>query len=340
MAIVGLDLGKFKTAYCIQEVDGTVRAEGKVESTRERMGEFLRTLPRQSKLAMEATFNAGWVCDLALELGLDPHLGHPKHLKAISQAKSKTDQIDARKLAHLLRTGFFPETHRPERPIRDLKTLVRQRAYVVRQRTRAKNRIRTLLTGWGIPFPDGTERQGWRALKELPIEGIPGTLLGQMTAQMDFQDAQVRALDALIDAQGTSHPYVPLLETIPGIGRYSALLLACEIDQIERFPSAPQLASFSGLVPTVRNSGTMVRIGHLSKEGNRWMKWILVEAAQHAWRPGNPFHALYERIRRRKGSKVARIAVAREILVAIHAMLTRGEPFRAPRALRKEAIPA
>lgn len=339
MAIVGLDLGKFKTAFCIQEEEGALQAEGKLEMTRESMEGFLRTLPPASKLAMEATFNAGWVCDLALELGLEPHLGHPKHLKAISQAKSKTDQIDARKLAHLLRTGFFPETHLAKKPIRDLKTLVRQRAYIVRQRTRAINRIRTLLTEWGIPFPGRLRNQRWHDLKRMCVEGIPGSILGQVTAHVDFLNAQVKDLDALIDAQETSHPYVALLETIPGFGRYSALLVACEIDKIERFPSASQLASYAGLVPTVRNSGTMVRVGHLSKEGNRWMKWILVEAAQHAWHRANPFHALYERIRRRKGSKIARIAVAREILVAVHAMLTRGESFRAP-ALRKEAIPA
>ncbi len=339
MTIVGLDLGKFKTAFCIQKEDGTLRGEGKLEMNLESMGNFLRTLPPSTRLAMEATYNAGWVCDLALTLGLEPHLGHPKHLKAISQAKSKTDQIDARKLAHLLRTGFFPETHLADLPTRNLKTLVRQRAYLVRQRTRARNRIHTMLTQWGIPFPEESRRKGWRCLKALGLEGLQGELLGQMVSLMDFLDAQVKTLDALIDKQGTSHPYAPLLETIPGFGRYSALLVACEIDKIDRFPSAAQLASFAGLVPSVHNSGTLVRIGHLSKEGNRWMKWILVEAAQHAWRPDNPFHACYERIRRRKGSKVARIAVAREILVAIHAMLTRGEAFRAP-ALRKEAIPA
>lgn len=339
MAIVGLDLGKFKTAFCIMEESGVMRGEGKVEMSRRSMEGFLRTLPASSKLAMEATFNAGWVCDLAQELGLEPHLGHAKHLAAISQAKTKTDQIDARKLAHLLRTGFFPEVHQAARPVRLLKTLVRQRAYLVRQRTRAKNRTHTLLAEWGIESPRRLRRNAVRSLREIQVEGLSGEILGQMVSCVDFLDAQIKELDAKIDAAGTSHAYVSLLETIPGIGRYSALLLACEIDDIRRFPSARQLASYAGLVPTVRNSGTMVRIGHLSKEGNHWMKWILVESAQHAWRGSHPYHALHERIRRRKGSKVARIAVAREIVTAIHAMLMRGEVFRSP-ASRKEAIPA
>jgi len=345
MRIVGMDLGKFKTAVCIMEEDGTVLEEMAVETTRKALGELLQKVPG-AKVAMETTFNCGWVTDLARSLGHEVHVGHTKYLKAISQAKSKTDRIDARKLAHLVRTGYFPDAYVPGPEVRSMRAVVRQRAFLVRERTRIKNRIHAVLSEAGERCPEealfGKAGRAW--LEEAPLDPLRGENLKQLLALIDFLDGQVARVSRRIDRLGLKHPAVERLETVPGISRYGALLIACEVDRIDRFDSPQRFCSYAGLVPTVANSGGSIKIGHLSKEGNRWLKWILVEAAQHAWRSSHPYHVYYSKLKRRKGSRIARVAVARRIAESVYWMLTRDEDFRCP-AGRKEvsestAIPA
>lgn len=345
MRIVGMDLGKFKTSVCVMEEDGTVRTEKVVETTRKALGALLSKVPG-AKVAMETTFNCGWVTDLARSMGHEVHVGHTKYLKAISQAKSKTDRIDARKLAHLVRAGYFPDAYVPAPEVRSLRAVVRQRAFLVRSRTRIKNRIHMVLAETGERCPEealfGKAGRAW--LEEAPLDSLRGENLKQLLVLLDFLDGQITKISRRIDRLGLEHPAVKRLETLPGIGRYGAMLIACEVDRIERFDSPQRFCSYAGLVPTVSNSGNSVRIGHLSKEGNRWLKWILVEAAQHAWRSTHPYHAFYSRMKRRKGSRIARIAVARRIAESVYWMLTRNEDFRCPterkEACQSTAVPA
>ena len=128
---------------------------------------------------------------------------------------------------------------------------------------------------------------------------------------------------------------VKLLITIPGIGELLGLTIASEIGDIARFPSAGKLVGYSGLTPTIKQSGQSSRTGRLSKAGPDTLRWAAVEASQQAWRPNNPWHELYTDIKRRHGkANPAKAAVARKILIAAWHILSRDQPFKpaAPRA--------
>jgi transposase len=122
---------------------------------------------------------------------------------------------------------------------------------------------------------------------------------------------------------------VRLLISIPGVAELLGLTIASEVGDIARFPSARKLVGYSGLTPTIKQSGQSCRTGRLSKAGPDTLRWAAVEAAQHAWRPSNPWHRLYTDIKKRHGkSNPAKAAVARKILIASWHVLARGEPFK------------
>jgi hypothetical protein len=115
---------------------------------------------------------------------------------------------------------------------------------------------------------------------------------------------------------------------MPGIAAYSALLILSEIGDIRRFPSARHLCSYAGLVPAVYASGGTTRRGGLTKQGSKWLRWILVELSIHAINGAPQFRSLYHRVAKRHGRNTGRVAVARAMLKTIYAMLRKGEPFR------------
>jgi transposase len=133
---------------------------------------------------------------------------------------------------------------------------------------------------------------------------------------------------ATIEAQVEHDPQAQLLCTMPGIGPYSALLILSEIGEIRRFPSARHLCSYAGLVPSVYASGGTTRRGGLTKQGSKWLRWILVELSIHAINGAPQFRSLYHRVAKRHGRNTGRVAVARAMLKAIYAMLRKGEAFR------------
>jgi transposase len=131
-----------------------------------------------------------------------------------------------------------------------------------------------------------------------------------------------------ITVQAEANPHARLLQTMPGIGAYSALLILSEIGDIHRFPDSRHLCSYAGLVPSVHASGGKIRLGRLTKQGSSWLRWILVELSVHAINGAPQFRSLYYRVAKKHGRNVGRVAVARAMLTTIYAMLTKQEVFR------------
>ena len=119
-----------------------------------------------------------------------------------------------------------------------------------------------------------------------------------------------------------------LLMTIPGVGYYSALLIKSEIGDVKRFPSAKQLCSYAGLVPSTHASGNVCYHGHITKQGSKWLRWILIEAAIHAAKRTGPLRRFYYKVERKKGGKVAKVATARKLLEWIYHMMRDCKTFR------------
>jgi transposase len=289
--------------------------------------ELLAGIDGECRVAVEATYGCEWLADLLEDAGYEVHLAHPTRTKAIAAARVKTDAVDARTLAHLLRTGLLPEAYIAPPGLRDLRDLLRHRATLVHLRTSIKNRVHALLARQGI-LPDHSDvfgPAGRAYLAELELPDGPRRRLDSLMALIADFDREITTTTSEIDQRAKADQRVKLLCQIRGIGRYTAMLIIAEIGEVKRFPTAKHLCQWAGLTPTVRSSDGKARLGHISRQGSTILRWALCEAAQHTPTGGGPLRAQYERIAKRRGSKIARVAVARQILTLCYYGLRDGE---------------
>ena len=161
--------------------------------------------------------------------------------------------------------------------------------------------------------------------------GLAGPI-AEALAVIDLLDASIAPVDRELGPLARGDARVQLLDTIPGVGDLLGLTLASEIGDVARFRSPRKLIGYAGLAPSVHQSGDCSRTGARSKAGARTLRWAAVEAAQHAWRPTNPWHQLYSDLAARAGKNPAKSAVARKILIAAWHVLSRDQPFKPSRA--------
>jgi transposase len=263
----------------------------------------------------EAAYGWGWLAELLDDWDLEPHLAHPKNCKAIASARLKNDKVDARTLAHLLRSDLLPEAWIAPREVRDLRWLLRHRASLVRSATALENRIHGVLADRGIRCQvDDLWTKGGRAwLTSLELPPMHREIVNDCLDLIDALVVPVRRLDREIRALARLDARVEALQQVPGIGRLTAMTLVAEIGDISRFPTARKLCAWAGLTPTVRNSDRTVRHGHISKQGSKWVRFVLGEAAQVAKRRP-PFALTYAQIAKRRGKNIATVAVSRKLL--------------------------
>jgi transposase len=194
-------------------------------------------------------------------------------------------------------------------------------------RTAVKNRVHALLARQGI-VPEhadlfGNAGREFLANLELP-EGSRQRLDSLMSLICDF-DREITATTREIDQRAKADERVPVLCQLPGIGRYTAMLIIAEVGDVTRFPTARHLCAWAGLAPTVRSSDGKARLGHISRQGSPALRWALTEAAQKIPTGGGPLRAMFERIAKRRGRKIAKVAVARQILTLCYYGLRDGE---------------
>jgi transposase len=283
---------------------------------------------------VESMTGARFVHDQLELAGWDVELADAAKAKALAPLTAKTDRIDARVLAELARHDLVPAIWLPDPGVRAEHERARFRLHLVRHRTALKNRIHATLTTFGheVPVSDLFGLAGRQLLARLDVPEPWATTLGHSLELVDELDRQVDRCAAELRALGADHPYVPLLVTVPGIGPLLGYTIASEIGDIGRFPSAKHLVAYTGLCPRVYQSGDTDRRGSLTKDGPKYLRWALVEAATHADRHER-FAARYERTKRRlgkqRGSRIARVELARELARVTWYVLTRQEPFRA-----------
>ncbi len=323
---VGIDLHRRRSQIAIIDEHGELTLQKRIPTGRETILELLGD-PDGTHVALEATYGWEWLAELLEEAGFDVHLAHPLRTRAIAAARVKTDAVDAKTLAHLLRTGLLPEAYIAPPELRDLRDLLRHRATLVHLRTSIKNRVHALLARQGI-LPEhsdlfGTAGREYLAALQLP-DG-PRRRLDSLLALISDFDREITQTTSEIDQRAKADERVKLLCQIRGIGRYTAMLIIAEVGEVKRFPTAKHLCQWAGLTPTVRSSDGKARLGHISRQGSTILRWALCEAAQHTPTGGGPLRAQYERIAKRRGSKIARVAVARQILTLCYYGLRDGE---------------
>jgi transposase len=258
-------------------------------------------------------------------------LAHPLRVRAIASARVKTDEIDARTLAHLLRADLIPAAYVPPREIRDLREFLRFRHDLVRKRTATKNQLHAMLAKEGYVYPAsdlfGAKGRAW--LAELPLREQQQYQLRGYLKVLDCLTEEIRDIDQIVRKKCAGNPIAQILDALPGIGPLSALVICAEIGDVNRFPTPEKIVSFAGLAPRVRSSGGKTQRGHITKQGPSALRWVLIEAVHHAVRKPGRVQMLHRRLLRRgKHPSVVLTACARELLLDVYFAWKRGEAFR------------
>ena len=287
--------------------------------------EFLAQLPAHSAIAVEASGSYSWLVDEMESSGHHPRLCNPLEAKRRMGLTNKTDKLDARGLAILLRNGTLPEVWIPPSELRDQRELLRLRIFLVRLRTRVKNRIHGTLTRHNVQIL-GADLFGVQArlelgarLPELPVHSREA--VEQELATLDFLQVQVESAERRLESIMKVSVEADLLKTLPCVGKILSMVLMLEVGRIDRFPTAAHLASYAGLVPRIHSSGGHTRMGQVCGNVNRNLKWAFVETGNlivinQRRLAGTHVVRLYQRIKRTKNHQKAVVAVARHLAEA------------------------
>jgi transposase len=256
-------------------------------------------------------------------------LVHPQRVKAIASAKLKNDRVDSETLAHLLRCDLLPESWKADRETQARRQQVRLRTTLVRQRTRLKNQVHAVLHQQGLrsPATDLFGRRGRLWLQEVKLPATARESVKACLRMIDHYTEEIEKQNRQLSETAKQDERVEWLQTIPGVGEVSAMMVLAEIGDLGRFANQEALCSYAGLVPRVRESAGKAQRGGITRQGSSALRWIMVEAAQVASRCSPAAKRYYERLLRKKHKHVARVALARKLLIAVYALLHDGVLF-------------
>jgi transposase len=305
----------------IEEQTGEIRKR-RLEHASEEVKEFYAQFPRGTVVGIEATFPAHWFERLLGELGHELWVGDAARIRASEVRYQKTDARDAELLLDLLRTDRFPRIWVPSLEERDLRQLLVHRMKQVRTRTQVKNQLHALAISQGVC----RKRKLWSAKGRKELESLAllpwaARRRKELLETLDRLDEQIRELDRAVEEAGRQREEVALLRTHPGVGMVVSLAFVLTVGPVERFRNSRKLVSYWGLNPRENSSGGRQRLGSISKQGNTMMRWLLVEAAQTAARLDPQLRRIYQSLKKKKTSGVAKVAVARRLAVRLFWML-------------------
>ena len=322
MSIIGCDVHtRYQVVAWMDEETGEIQVR-RLEHDGEEVRRFYTQWPQGTVVGIEATFPALWFERLLAELGHELWVGDAACIRASEVRLQKTDPRDAEHILDLLRTGRFPRIWVPSMEERDLRQLLVHRMKRVRARTQVKNQLHALAMSQGVCRKGRLwSAQGRAELERLALLPWAARRRKELLEWLDRLDEQVRELDRAVEEAGRARPDVALLRTHPGVGMVVALAYVLTVGPVERFPKSRQLVSYWGLNPREHSSGGRQRLGSISKQGNTMMRWLLVEAAQTAARFDPELRRHYQRLKSRRNSGVAKVAVARRLAIRLYWML-------------------
>ena len=334
MLYVGLDIsGKSLVAYAVTERKQRV-FEGEQPTTRAGLRTLMRQMGIGSKLvAVEAGNQLKWIAEALKKMdGVQVHVVHPNEVKWITESRGKTDRVDAKKLAELARAGLLPRAvHIVEGPVRELRELVSARQQLQSKRTALINTIRGYVYQEGHRLPEKFFAGAtWAAkLARLPVS-TPLKLIIQtfMTSIEALLGAEQQLTGRL---RGIADPRCDLVETIPALGPMASRVLVSAVDDARRFDDQKAVANYGALAPTIYQSGAVRQLGRINRDGRGEVRRVLLQCAHTVVRMkshgATPLQQFFARIARRRGKKIAVVALARKLLTTAYGVLKSGQPY-------------
>lgn len=334
MKYMGIDYHKQYFVATTMDERGKVLSKEKVSTDRDSIRGYFKKVGSTGELkaVMEACYGWEYFYDEVEDLVDDLIMAHPLKTRLIAEARIKTDSIDSETLAHLLRTDLIPQAYAPSAETRDQKNLLRYRSSLTAIKVRIKNVIHSVLARNHIEdrsfkeLSDKFGKKGLAYMRSMTLRGNDTEILKQYLNLLGETESKIKAAESRIRAVCKQDEICQLLSSIPGIGDILAVTIRYEIDDISRFVSSSKLCSYAGLVPSTYSSGNRTFQGRITKQGNKWLRWALIEAAQRAPLFDMWLREFYNRISK-KGSKIARVAVARRLLEIIYQIWNEQRPY-------------
>jgi len=299
---------------------------------------FYQQLGSPALIGMETTGNSQWFIELVEDLGHAIWIGDAAQIRASYVRKQKTDKRDAAHILRLVVENRFPRLWTPDREQRDLRQLVLHRHKLVEMRSRVKNELQHLAMNKGMQKKATLWSQaGQQRLRELPLKPWASCRREDLLGLLGMLNQQVGTLDQAVQKAAEEHAQARLLMTQPGVGPNTALAYVLTLGDVTRFRRGKQVASYLGLIPREESSGGRQKLGAISKQGNRLLRSLLVEAAQIAVRFDPGFRKQYLHRCHQKPKGVAKVAAARRLAVRLYWMLRTQVAY--PEIVRIESSP-
>lgn len=335
MKYIGMDNHKQYFVATVVTEEGELISREVVSTDREAIRDYFSGLGNKDELiaVMEASYEWSYLYDQIRDKVRELKVAHPLKTRLIAEARIKTDKIDADSLAHLLRAGLIAEAYAPGFETRDKKNVLRYRSALVKSRTILKNKVHAVLCRNHIEeegfrrLTDKFGKEGKRYIRGFKLRGNDTEILNHYVDLIEEIEKKIKMVNKKIIETVERDEICKLIGSVPGIGKILAVMIRYEIDDIGRFMTKSKLCSYAGLVPSTYSSGGRTYQGRITKQGNRWLRWAVTEAAQKAVIKDAWLRRYYDRIAKRRGRKRARIAVARKLLEIIYMIWTKRRPY-------------
>ena len=328
MKIVGCDFHPSFQQVAICDTETGEIQEKKLLHASGEAEKFYRGLEKPALIGMEATGNSRWFELLVERLGHHLQIGDAAKIRASYVRKQKTDKRDAGHILTLLLEKRFPKLWVADRQQRDIRQLLTHRHKLVSVRTRLKTELQHLALNQGVQ----KKRQLWNKegralLLNLPLEGWSQQRRTDLLQLLAVVEPQIEQLDKAVEQAARANPQAVLLMTQPGVGPITSLAFVVTIGEVSRFERSKQVSSYLGLIPSERSSGNTRQLGSISKQGNVFLRTLLVEAAQSAIKHDPGFRKEYQHRCHHKAKGIAKVAAARKLAVRLYWMLKSNQPY-------------
>jgi len=324
--IIGCDFHPgYQRVAVLDGKTGELQEKQLVHERKEEVRKFYAGLSEAAEVGIEASGQSQWFEQLLRELGHCVGMGDAGKIRKEDGRKQKHDRRDAKLIVRLLREQRFPEIWVPTPEERDLRQMLLHRAKLVRLRTQVKNQLQALALNQGLQC----KRKLWTAAGRRQLEALPmmpwaGRRRRELLQLLEQLQAPIAELDVVVDQEANTRAEARRLMTHPGVGPLAGLGFVLTIGPVERFAGSKQISSYLGLIPSEWSSGQRgQRLGHISKQGNSFLRGVLVEAAQSAVRYEPQLRREYQRLAQKKNRAIAKVAMARKLAVRLYWMLRR-----------------
>jgi transposase len=327
MMIIGCDFHPRFQQIAFVDTETGECGERRLNHPEEAEGFYRSLLGKQVRIGLEATGNFLWFRRLIQELGFAFLLGNPSAIHAANPRRQKTDKRDARHILQLLVEDRFPAIWQPPADNEQLRQLLLHRCRLVRLRARIKNLLDSIAKNQGLVVAKGWSGKRRSQIEALPLTGWYKQQREDLLYLLDELDQRIDPLDQSVQQAAEENPEACLLMTHPGVGPVVSLAYVLTIGDWKRFPASRNLSSYLGLIPAEESSADKRRLGHISKQGNSLLRWLLVQAAIKAQASDVSWHRQYLRLSLNKHHGVAKVAIAHKLAVRLYWMLRSGQNY-------------